>query len=70
MRSKGSANFVMKWKESKREAAISVTTIKGLVRDITGDTRDAPGCGGRQGALRERSFWNLCKENTNIQGGR
>lgn len=34
--SKGSANFVMKWKESKREASISVTTIKGLVRDVTG----------------------------------
>lgn len=35
--SKGSANFVMKWKESKREASISVTTIKGLVRDVTGE---------------------------------
>ena len=38
-RSKGSANFVMKWKESKRDASISFTVIKGLTRDsITGDT--------------------------------
>ena len=26
----------MKWKESKREASINVTVIKGLVRDVTG----------------------------------
>ena len=35
--SKGSANFVMRWKESKRDASISFTVIKGLTRDsITG----------------------------------
>ena len=27
---------MMKWKESKREASINVTVIKGLVRDVTG----------------------------------
>ena len=38
--SKGTANFVMKWKESKREASISITVIKGLVKDITGDDNE------------------------------
>jgi hypothetical protein len=34
---KGNANFVMKWKESKREASVKVTMIKGLNRDIKGN---------------------------------
>ncbi len=36
--SKGTANFVMKWKDSKREASISVAEVKGLgIRNITGE---------------------------------
>ncbi|GAX85612.1 hypothetical protein CEUSTIGMA_g13027.t1 [Chlamydomonas eustigma] len=37
---KGSANFTMKWKESKRDASITVTIVKGLTRDIKGDDHD------------------------------
>ncbi|KAG1672233.1 hypothetical protein FOA52_002934 [Chlamydomonas sp. UWO 241] len=38
--SKGNANFVMKWKESKRECTISIVDVKGATRDITEDDNE------------------------------
>ena len=51
--SKGTAHFAMKFaKGSKKEATVSVTPVKGLLRDYTGALRRAAGGLGRLGVGR------------------